>query len=73
MSNERLSRNEFNQKINMIVGVARYVITTINLTFRDIGFSDNKKMPLIYIFSVIIVGFILSSTIKLFSDTLFGL
>ena len=31
--------------------------TTINLTFCDIGFSGIKKMPLIYIFSVIIIGF----------------
>ena len=33
------------------------IFTTIKLTFSDIGFSIIKKMPLIYNFSVIIIGF----------------
>ena len=44
-----------------------------NLTFCDIGFSGIKKMPFIYIFSVIIIDFSLSFTIKWLSDTLFSL
>ena len=34
------------------------IINIINLNFYDIGFNDIKKMSLIYIFSVIIIGFL---------------
>ena len=37
--------------------VYRLKITIINLTFHDIEFSSIKKIPLIYIFNVIVIGF----------------
>ena len=36
-----------------------HIITTTNLTFCDIIFNGIKKMPLIHIFNVIIIGFYL--------------
>ena len=44
-------------KIGISTKINLWIETTTNLTFRDIQFSDIKKIPRIYIFSVIIVGF----------------
>ena len=41
-----------------MIGIEKYCMdTTTNLTFCDIRFSDIKKMPLIHIFSIIIIDF----------------
>ena len=47
--------------------------TTINLIFFYICFSGIKKMPQIYIFSVIIIGFYFKFHYKVIRDSLFGL